>query len=124
MNCGCLIEDGLLEFYFWKTVTARSTHPLLSGVIHHMDGEVTPFIIRSFWVSQFRSTTGLTMDDIYNLKADEAIHQVAFTARMIQKHVYRLKHQLNIGVSLVFDTKRDRDAFFGITESDDSDVAE
>ncbi|KJA14756.1 hypothetical protein HYPSUDRAFT_1071201 [Hypholoma sublateritium FD-334 SS-4] len=121
MHCGCFIDDALLEFFFWKTVTARSTHPILSGVVHHMDDAVTPFLIRSFWVSQFKSTTGLTLDDIYGLNADEALRQTALTARMIQKHVYKLRHQLSIGVSLAFDTEADKIAFSAMMGEDVDD---
>ncbi len=122
MHCGCLIDDALLEFFFWKTVTARSTNPLLSGVVHNMNGEVTPFLLRSFWVSQFKSTTGLTLDDIYNLNADEASHQTSLIAKMVQRHIYKLRHHLGIRVSLKFETDEDKDTFLAITGGDVNEV--
>lgn len=114
MDCGCLIDNGLMEIFFWKTVTAHSTNPSLRSVTHNMGTGVLPCTIRAFWMAQFKSTTGLTIGDLYNLSTDESVRRTVLTAKMIMKHVYTIQHQLKIGVSLVFDTAEGKATFFGL----------
>lgn len=111
MHCGCLIDDVLLEFFFWKTVTARSTHPKLKSLAWNMGKAFTPTNIRAFWVSQFKTMTNLTLDDVYGLGPDEAVRQFTIMARMIWKSVSSLSSQMMIGVSLTFDSPEDEKRF-------------
>ncbi|KAH9477984.1 hypothetical protein JR316_0010217 [Psilocybe cubensis] len=66
MNCGCLIDDVLLDFYFWKTLSIRSTNPKLQSVEETMKTDVFPPRIRAFVIKLFTSATMLTASDIYN----------------------------------------------------------
>ena len=111
MHCGCLIDNVLLDFFFWKTVFARSTNPSLRDLLWRMGKESTPSTIRAFWVSQFKSLTNLTVDDVYNLGPDEAVRQYTLMARMLYKTVNSLSKQMSIGVSLAFKSPDDEEAF-------------
>ena len=121
MDCGCLIDDGLFEIYFWKTLTAQSTNPRLSAMVYNMGTGIMPCTIRAYWVAQFKSTTGLTMDDLYNLSTDEAIRKTTLTAKIIIKSLSQIRNDLNIGVSLMFSTPKDEEAFRGLITCEESE---
>lgn len=65
MNCGCPIEDVLLEFFFWKMWTARSTNPAWKMIEEGMRGIIVSPRHRAFICQAFRFYTRLTLDDIY-----------------------------------------------------------
>ncbi|KAF8870064.1 hypothetical protein BD779DRAFT_1681451 [Infundibulicybe gibba] len=64
MHCGCAIDVALMEFYFWKTWTIRSTRPDFD-YIESMREEVLPARPRAFFVQAYTAGTGLSLDDHY-----------------------------------------------------------
>ncbi|KAF8877993.1 hypothetical protein BD779DRAFT_1677060 [Infundibulicybe gibba] len=64
MHCGCAIDVALMEFYFWKTWTIRSTRPDFD-YIESMREEVLPACPRAFFVQAYTAGTGLSLDDHY-----------------------------------------------------------
>ncbi|KDR65895.1 hypothetical protein GALMADRAFT_217290 [Galerina marginata CBS 339.88] len=66
MQCGCSIEDVLLEFFLFKTRRARSKNPMYRNHLHGMGRTVITPRIRAFICQGFRDDTGLTIQDIYD----------------------------------------------------------
>ncbi|KAF8874485.1 hypothetical protein BD779DRAFT_1754494 [Infundibulicybe gibba] len=64
MHCGCSIEVALMEFFFWKTWTIRSTHPSFD-IIESMREEVLLARPRAFFVQAYKTATGLCLEDLY-----------------------------------------------------------
>ncbi|KAF8331199.1 hypothetical protein F5887DRAFT_922790 [Amanita rubescens] len=64
LNCGCEIDEALMDFYFWKTWT-------LTGVVNgekvteSMRDQRFPPRLRAFLVKHFQDWTCLTIDDLY-----------------------------------------------------------
>lgn len=71
----------------------------------------TPPTLRSFWVSQFKSTTGLTIDDLYGLNATAQMYQAIIAAKIAAKAILSLSAQLQINMSIAFDTEEDSVSF-------------
>lgn len=65
MHCGCLIDDVLMDFFFWKTWTVKSTRKDLAGQVDTMKTDVLPPRIRAFVIEAFKSATMLEVDDLY-----------------------------------------------------------
>lgn len=66
MHCGCEINDILLEYYIWKTLTTVSSNPSFSNTKYPMnDDDILHPRIRRFWIHLWKEFTGLTIDDIY-----------------------------------------------------------
>ncbi|KDR72068.1 hypothetical protein GALMADRAFT_213516 [Galerina marginata CBS 339.88] len=65
MNCGCLIEDVLYDFYFWKTWTATGRRPDLANRSESLKYDILPPRIRAFVVDMFKKFTRLTLNDLY-----------------------------------------------------------
>ncbi|KDR72096.1 hypothetical protein GALMADRAFT_213535 [Galerina marginata CBS 339.88] len=84
MHCGCGIDEVLLEYFFWKNLTAFSSNPRLSSISRSMgDREFIPPRLRSFWVNHFKSTTGITINDLYSRDAREAGWIAHLTAKSL-----------------------------------------
>ncbi|KAF8885614.1 hypothetical protein BD779DRAFT_1442259 [Infundibulicybe gibba] len=65
MHCGCSIDVVLMDFFFWKTWSVRSTHPDFEEVEESMRDEVFPARMRSFVVQAYAIGTALELDDLY-----------------------------------------------------------
>ena len=65
MNCGCLIDDVLYDFFFWKTWSISSTRPNLAGRTETMKSDVLKPRVRSFIIKIFKEITLLTTHDLY-----------------------------------------------------------
>ena len=78
LNCGCQVDNALLDFFFWKTWTLTGT---VNGeeVTESMGEQHIPPRLRAFVVKAFKEWTGLTVDDLYT-----GIH----TPKYHQEHVY------------------------------------
>ncbi|KDR67209.1 hypothetical protein GALMADRAFT_147404 [Galerina marginata CBS 339.88] len=66
MQCGCPIEDVLLEFFLFKTRRARSKNPTYMNQVHGMGNIMVTPRMRAFICQGFRDDTGLAIQDIYN----------------------------------------------------------
>ncbi|KAF9521594.1 hypothetical protein CPB83DRAFT_900534 [Crepidotus variabilis] len=69
MNCGCLIDEVLIEYYLWKTTKLRSHNPGLrynnAPLVEGLCEQVINPRIRSFLVTIFCQFSGFTVDDLY-----------------------------------------------------------
>lgn len=111
MHCGCFINDVLLEFLFWKTVSTQSTHHRQKETVHYMDDILTPCNIRAFWVSHFKTTTGLTLDDLYGMDLNMVGYQASVIAKLIVKNVVAFRVVHGIGMSLKFNSRSEEQKF-------------
>ncbi|KAF9474195.1 hypothetical protein BDN70DRAFT_771835, partial [Pholiota conissans] len=69
MHCGCFIDDVLLDFYLWKTMTITSRHPTdatLMAAKESMLGAAFPPRVRAFFVEAFLFYSHLTLKDLYS----------------------------------------------------------
>ncbi|KDR86184.1 hypothetical protein GALMADRAFT_1326095 [Galerina marginata CBS 339.88] len=66
MQCGCPIEDVLLEFFLFKTRRARSKNPMYKNHLYGMGRTMVTPRMRVFICQGFRDDSGLEIQDIYN----------------------------------------------------------
>ena len=66
MNCGCSIEDVLLEFFFWKTFIVMSSNPQIQTQFRVLDHNIIYPDMRRIWVQHWKQSTALTVEDIYD----------------------------------------------------------
>ncbi|KAH9480107.1 hypothetical protein JR316_0006704 [Psilocybe cubensis] len=90
MSCGCLIDDVLLEFYFWKTLTISSPLPSLQGLEEPMKGDVFEPRHRSFLIKVFKEQSLLTADDIYDPNRPRDIRKFEREVRLLDLSITRL----------------------------------
>jgi hypothetical protein len=63
LSCGCMIEEALLDFIFFKVAQAKSFNPNLMDRVDNMHQPLHPRD-RTF-LSQAFKKTGLSIDDLY-----------------------------------------------------------
>jgi hypothetical protein len=110
MHCGCAIDDVLMEFFFWKTWTAKSTRPGLN-VSESLKDEVVPARLRAFINQAFKKTMCLTLDDLYG--EDYGTQQ--YEARIRLKQAARMLQIVNKSEEGSLDTRESR---WGIVRSE------
>ncbi|KAK7059097.1 hypothetical protein VNI00_001722 [Paramarasmius palmivorus] len=83
MDCGCYIEDVLLEFYLWKT--GRFTSPVMK-MIDHFGRDLLKPRQRAFLLGVYRSETKLDINDIYSMVAVDGkwVHRPKTYAKRLQ----------------------------------------
>jgi hypothetical protein len=91
LHCGCAVDDVLMEFFFWKTWTARSRRPDFQ-VEESLRDEVIPARLRTFFIQAFQRATCLTLDDLYS--ADYGTPQ--YEARIRLKQAARTLQIVNL----------------------------
>ncbi|KAF8169099.1 hypothetical protein BJ912DRAFT_862301, partial [Pholiota molesta] len=67
MHCGCYIDDVLLDFFLWKTMTIHSHNPELRGIYESMMATEFPPRVRAFVLQLFLVFSNLQLDDLYAL---------------------------------------------------------
>ncbi|KAF9471928.1 hypothetical protein BDN70DRAFT_938572 [Pholiota conissans] len=65
MHCGCQINEVLLDFYFWKTWTAKSYNEAYSSIAEALGSDYFNPRIRTFVVQAFLRESFLTLNDLY-----------------------------------------------------------
>ncbi|KAF8193295.1 hypothetical protein BJ912DRAFT_848467 [Pholiota molesta] len=83
MNCGCHIDDVLLDFFWWKTWIIRSRNPNLFDATESMMESVFPPRPRAFFVHAFLNISHLKLDDFYGLDYGT----LAYYVRILTKQV-------------------------------------
>jgi hypothetical protein len=93
LNCGCLMEDTLFEFFMWKTLKIRSSNPNLSQLSEGMNADVIPTRMRSFMREMFRKWAHLDIDNLYveGVHFDDAEYRAAIWERQLKVLVGRLR---------------------------------
>ena len=90
MNCGCLIDDVLYDFFFWKSWSVSSTRRDLAGRTETMKSDVFKPRVRSFIIQLFKDTTMLTTNDLYgrakvSREYKEATWRILSIRRLLQE---------------------------------------
>lgn len=103
MDCGCLIDDVLMEFYFWKTLTITSPLETLIGIEEPMKGTIFWPRERAFLIQAWMAGTGLTVDDIYSSKRPRGMPRIARENWLLNLSVHRLatKWVKHTGIEMV-----------------------
>ncbi|KDR82239.1 hypothetical protein GALMADRAFT_207525 [Galerina marginata CBS 339.88] len=116
MHCGCGIDEVLLEFFFWKNLTAFSSNPKLSSISFSMgDREFIPPRLRSFWVNHFKATTGITINDLYSRDAREVGWITHLTAKSLLFQMNALNAR-GFSLALAFKSAEDEEHFKQVVE--------
>ncbi|KDR76766.1 hypothetical protein GALMADRAFT_139648 [Galerina marginata CBS 339.88] len=90
MQCGCPIQDVLLEFFLFKTRRVNSSHPQYAVKSYSMNMTVVPPPIRAFVCEGFRQDTALDIQDIY----DQQYGQEGFEDRLEVLKAIRLLNRI------------------------------
>lgn len=88
MSCGCLEEEVLTEFFFWKTWTATSPK---NGITEGFADQFVDPRTRTFIVSAFKRMTGLSVEDLYSHGHGETENR----KRILRVQIERLTNELN-----------------------------
>jgi hypothetical protein len=80
MDCGCLQDDVFLDFYWWKlgVVTSLST-----GVMEGWRDQRLDPRARAFMVQEWKTSTGLEVNDIYTNNKHELVAEVKRLTKQI-----------------------------------------
>lgn len=101
MNCGCLIEDVLYDFYFWKTWTVVPRRPDLAGRSETMKCDVLRPRVRAFVIDMFKKFTKLTLDDLYGgYGLSRPMRENVLAMRSIQRLVGSWQESTGVPVTL------------------------
>lgn len=85
LNCGCEIDEALMDFYFWKTWTITG---VVDGkeVTESMGDQRLPPRLRAFVVKNFKDWACLTLDDLYTRKhLTREHHQKAMYFKQLER---------------------------------------
>ncbi|PPQ69413.1 hypothetical protein CVT26_002451 [Gymnopilus dilepis] len=105
MNCGCLVDDVLFDYFFWKTWTARPTKPSNQIFEETMRGIIIAPRLRTFICQAFCRFTRLSVADVYQWSKSGTNFMIYSAVMQIQRLVKELG-EAGIRVDVTGDTVR------------------
>ncbi|KAH9480798.1 hypothetical protein JR316_0007398 [Psilocybe cubensis] len=90
MDCGCLVDDVCMEFYFWKTLYITSPVAELAGIKEPLKSDAILPRHRSFMIQLWKNCTGLTVDDIYNSRRPIGVPKTVRENWLLNLSIHRL----------------------------------
>ncbi|KAG6824603.1 hypothetical protein H0H92_006369 [Tricholoma furcatifolium] len=89
-HCGCTEENALFDFFFWKTWELSAQEDDSTVIRESLRDQMLTPRLRAFFVQEFKTWTGISVDDLYQNKMSKKEYRIKLYEKQINYFIKRL----------------------------------